>query len=244
MAGLSERDFFRNQSLSFRSFFFVFFLLLMIVFFSLLLPYQKQEKNAFSSVTNREFSLFLWDFPVFFRSHASKKIGYLPDFLNDRPNFDPEAGGNFVEAPPDLLFLYHTWKRLLSREIEPPLIEESSPLFLQFQIEMPEWSFPYWAGDLHDLSIRQAFLGWKNYFKRGEAINAQKITVGQLKEFLKKHPHYGRSFWRNLETTGGKTIVGKEYLLVLETSSSEEDIIVPKEQMSSFLQAALYRFFL
>lgn len=240
MADLSERDFFSNQSLSFFPFLFFFLALSLIVFFSLLLSPQEKEKEAFSSVTNREFSLFLWDFPVFLRSHAAKKMGYLPDFFTDRPNFDPEAGENLIKASPDILFLYHTWKRLLFNQITPPLIEESNPAFLQFQKEMPEWFPPYWKGSLNDISIRKAFVGWQNYFKNGEAINTTQVTVRQLKDFLELHPHYGRSFWRNLERAGGKRIVGKEYLFILEEPLLEESTVVPSEQMSSFLKVALY----
>ena len=38
------------------------------------------ENSPFLQVTNREFSLFLWQFPEFMRINVSEKSGYLPGF--------------------------------------------------------------------------------------------------------------------------------------------------------------------
>ena len=78
--------------------------------------YQWIEKrlveNPFLQVTNREMSLFLWQNPEHMRVNVKQKTGYLSAFqYTDKLTVEPLLADNYVEAPPELLFLYHTWHR-------------------------------------------------------------------------------------------------------------------------------------
>lgn len=226
---------------------------------------EEVEGNPFAQVTNREFSIFLWQFPSYLKAHVKKKSGYLTEFEMDRPNFNPQSSNAFVVAPPDLLFLYHTWKRLL----EPDFISQPIPgaEFVEFLDAMPEWQAKAWKeapkeyGELISsdrvldskdlaaesftalpLSVRQAFQGWKNYFKEGDEINKINPTVSEIQAFLDVHPHYARSFWRNIDEIVGQEVAGKNYLLILEDPLVDGTTIVPKEQISSFLRVAFFNF--
>ena len=89
--------------------------------------------------------------------------------------------------PPETLFLYHTWDRLLGAIcFRRPISAEEFAAFLK---DAEEWHPKNWADapaayaalvesdftdDLQDrlpLQVRQAFVGWRNYFKEGEEIN-------------------------------------------------------------------------
>lgn len=74
----------------------------------------RQAENPFLQVTNREFSLFLWQFPEYMRANVSGKVGYLPGFKFEG-NFEIESGqeDDYVSAPSEVLYLYHAWKQLL-----------------------------------------------------------------------------------------------------------------------------------
>jgi hypothetical protein len=192
--------------------------------------------KPFLEVTNRDFSVFLWQFPSYMRAHVKNKSGYLPDFqYADRYALDPKAADRFVAAPPDLLFLYHTWSRLLRQEYIPRKISKEE--FIEFLNQSEEWDPVYWKNapdgykdlvdsiasvdqdDLQELSeerlpliVRQAFQGWKNYFKEGEQINQLQTTYYQLEQFLKQYPSYGRNFWRNIQEIRGQEVAGADYL--------------------------------
>jgi len=225
---------------------------------------QKEKKsNPFLEVTNREFSVFLWQFPSFMRINSSKKEGYLPGFLTTSENFSPATSENFISAPPDLIFLYHTWHRLLGPEfISRPIIPQE---FEQFLSQLPEWNPTNWPkapqeyiqlidsqsyGKLTDLQvlpestlpliIRQAFLGWKNYYMEGAQINALRPTFGKLKSFLEKHAHYARNYWRNISTINGQKVAGLDYLSGFVQGTFIPDALVPSEQLTPFLKIALF----
>jgi hypothetical protein len=224
---------------------------------------QEESHEPFMEVTNREFSVFLWQFPSFLRVNVPKKTGYIPAFYFDRENFDPSKGNEFVSAPPDLIFLYHTWKRLLapsfvSRPIKPGEFDE-------FLAQLTEWQPSHWqsapagyvqliasksyigVSDLRTLSedllpmiVRQAFQGWKNYFKEGPEINSLKPTVKQIREFLTKYPKYARPFWRNISAIAGQEVAGLNYLQLLLSPGANGDEMIPNNQLSSFLKVALF----
>jgi hypothetical protein len=225
---------------------------------------QKEEsRNPFLEVTNRQFSLFLWQYPSFMRVNAEKKSGYLPGFVATGENFTAAAGENFVASPPDLIFLYHTWHRLLAPEyIARPIPSQEFAVFLE---QLPEWKPENWPQapqdyvqlvetkaytsikNLQTLSlsvlpfiVRQAFLGWKNYFIEGPAINAVEPTFAQLKDFLQKYPHYGRSYWRNIQEINHQKVAGLDYLSGFVNGTFIPDAIVPPEQMAPFLKVAFY----
>ncbi len=176
------------------------------------------EENPFLQVTNREMSVFLWLNPQHMRAHAARKSGYLPGFQYlDRVGPDLEMLDDYVIAPPELLFLYHTWVRQIGDEI--PLRQITSAEFAEFLKYAEEWQPQYWAqapkGYVELVSglskntekdlrttlphvVQLAFQGWKNYFKEGEAINKYTPTPEELKAFLEQHPHYARPYWRNI----------------------------------------------
>lgn len=224
---------------------------------------QKEKKHdPFLEVTNREFSVFLWQFPSFMRINMSKKAGYLPGFETTAENFSPSTSEEFVSAPPDLIFLYHSWHRLLVPEfISRPIPPQE---FDQFLAQLPEWNPSNWPkapqdyvqlidkgyADMSDLQslpqsalpliVRQAFLGWKNYFLEGPKINDLEPTFEQVRKFLDKHAHYARNYWRNISEINGQKVAGLDYLSGFVQGTMIPDAIVPKEQLTPFLKIALY----
>lgn len=225
---------------------------------------QKEKKHdPFLEVTNREFSVFLWQFPSFMRINVSKKAAYLPGFLITGENLSPSTSEEFVSAPPDLIFLYHTWHRLLVPEYIPrPIVPQE---FDQFLEQLPEWNPSNWPkaphdyvqlietkgyGDLKDLQtlsqstlppiVRQAFLGWKNYYIEGAQINDLQPTFEQVSKFLDKHAHYARNYWRNISEINDQKVAGLDYLSGFVQGTMIPDAIVPKEQLTPFLKIAIF----
>ncbi len=217
------------------------------------------SKSPFLKVTNREFSLFLWHHPHFMRVHAKNKIGYLPGFQYlHRVNMELEFSENEVIVPPSTLFVYHMWKRLLSSyQISRPIMTNE---FIEFLSHLDEWQPKNWLSapkeykilikglyglknsNLESLSlnelplvVRQAFYGWKNYFKEGDAINAFNPSFLQLEEFLKNHPHYARNYWINIISTEYP-----DYLKIYSEGIYEKNAEVPREEIAPFLRLALY----
>ena len=269
---LSEKDFIQN-GWSITSFPFWLGLCLVAVASALVLGthgwYQQivqKEKGhqPFLEVTNREFSTFLWQFPSYLRVHTKKKTGYLTGFFTDQPNFSAATAEEFVTAPPDLLFLYHTWKRLLVPEfIQRPISPQE---FTEFLNQLPEWQPQYWKQapvgyvkliespqeielvenwqnlpeSTLPLIVRLAFQGWKNYFKEGEAINAIQPTVEQMKAFLKAYPNYGRPYWRNIGQVYHQRVAGEQYLLSLLNTQMNGEALIPEQELAPFLKVALF----
>jgi hypothetical protein len=225
---------------------------------------QKEKKDdPFLEVTNREFSVFLWQFPSFMRANASKKTGYLTGFLSTSENIDPAAADEYVSAPPELLFLYHTWDRLLAPGYIPRPIPPTE--FSEFLDQLPEWQPSNWekapsaytnmiatkryseienlqtlSQDELPLSVRQAFEGWKNYYHEGTEINNLKPTFAQVVTFLEKHPSYGRSYWRNIGVVEGHKIAGHDYLHPFMERYFDLDAVIPNDELAPFLKVALY----
>lgn len=268
---LSEKDFIRN-GWSLTSLPFWLWIFLMAVLASLLwggkgwydnFLRKEVSHDPFLEVTNREFSIFLWQFPSFLRVNVNKKSGYLPGFLSTNENFEIASAEEYVSAPPDLIFLYHTWNRLLSDDYIARKIIPSE--FDDFLLQLPEWNPTNWKNapegyrqliekksyakveNLQTLPesdlpivVRKAFLGWKNYFLEGPRINEIKPTFAQIKTFLDQHPHYARNFWRNIEFIHGQEVAGPKYLDALLRETFIPDAIFPKEQLAPFLKVALF----
>lgn len=208
----------------------------------------KIEAAPFLQVTNREFSLFLWQNPEFMRSNRKKKAGYLSGFhTHPKVTPIPEQADDWVAAPPDILFLYHCWNRLLSNErvLRPVPVSE----FREFLDDAKEWQPVHWSaapqeyvelvsrlsrmeadniGDQLPQPVLRAFIGWKNYFKEGDEINHAVHSSVQIESFLKAHPNYAPNYWRPFYP---------DYLRSLDGSISE---VVPGSEIPSFLKAALY----
>lgn len=210
------------------------------------------KKGPFLQVTNRDFSLFLWQNPEYMRAHSKNKTGYLPGFqYQNKVSIEPGKAEEYVIAPPETLFLYHTWHRLISNEYTPgPVVVSEFREFLEYA---PEWLPENWPDAPRDYAktvslllnngqqppeelpqqVIQAFMGWKNYIKQGEQINKVRPTYGEMKTFLERNPHYARHYWQN--------IVGPKYLKSL-TPQSNNNNSIPVEELSPFLRVAFFNF--
>lgn len=223
---------------------------------------EEVETHPFLQVTNRQMSVFLWQFPEHMRVNITTgRAGYLPGFkYTDKLSLDPSMAEQYVVAPPELLFLYHTWARLLSPEFIPRPIQLSE--FKEFLLYAEEWQPKDWPGapaeyvkfanallgnktidpgSLPDISppkeVVQAFQGWKNFFKEGEAVNNVSATYAQMIDFLRNSPNYARNYWRN--------IVADKYPKYLKTLSTEKDIpkgSIPNDELAPFLKVAFYNY--
>ncbi|CUI17344.1 conserved putative membrane protein [Candidatus Protochlamydia naegleriophila] len=225
----------------------------------------QHEKKAepFLDVTNRQFSVFLWQFPSFLRSNVSKKAGYLPGFQTAKETLELGEADAIVTAPPDLLFLYHTWHRLLVPE---QVVRSIKPIeFIEFLNQVEEWQPKNWPtapqdyvklmeskqfeqmNDLQSLPesslpvlVRQAFLGWKNYYREGAEINALNPSIAQVQAFLEAHPHYKRNYWRNIQEIAGQQILNDDYLYLLTQRAFNPEESFPANQLAPFLKVALF----
>lgn len=224
---------------------------------------ERKESSPFLHVTNREFSLFLWQFPEYLRVNRSQKTGYLPAFqyLN-KVTVEPEMADQLVVAPPEVLFLYHTWKRLLGGEFFPSPIPIAE--FKEFLEYSEEWQPKYWPqapsdyvsfvkslreGQINDIDlqvmpektlpqeVRRAFQGWTNYFKQGESINRVKPSHSEMVEFLKENPHYERNYWRNILLA-----TYPKYLLKDGKGGISDDAPLPENQLAPFLKVAYFNY--
>lgn len=219
----------------------------------------KLQESPFLQVTNRQMSVFLWQFPEYMPQHVKDKTGYLPGFeYRERLGVVLDSADEYVQAPSELLFLYHTWARLLKGYYVPRPISRIE--FIEFLDLQPEWKPINWSEapsayrrlvqgikfsrdeNLEDLSyeelpmiVRQAFQGWKNYRLEGEYINIIKITYGDLKAFLKKYPHYDRNYWRNIVYSRYP-----RYLLTYSFDDFENDEVVSKSEITPFLRVAVF----
>jgi len=217
------------------------------------------KSSPFLEVTNRQISLFLWQNPEYMRINSKEKNAYLPGFqYMDKITLDLAQADYNAVAPPELLFRYHTWKRLLYNEFSQRPIPKKE--FQDFLSYAQEWDPRYWEGtpkeytamvnslpsnqtaDLATLSkealpmeVRIAFQGWYNYFIDGEKINALKPSYLQMTDFLKRHPDYARNFWRNVVQE--KT---PNYLKSLIQSADQKDTLIPADELTSFLRVAFY----
>lgn len=218
-------------------------------------------ESPFLQVTNREFSLFLWQFPEHMRANAKTKNGYLTGFqYENKISMFPAEADKYVVAPPQLLFLYHTWKRQISQEFSPTAIPLEE--FKDFLAYSEEWLPAYWPKapkeyaalienlpklSSQDLSllpndslpqpVRQAFQGWKNFFKQGKEINLLKPTYAQMTKFIASHPHYSRNYWRNIVM---KT--NPHYLESLSKSVKDSNAEMSEAEIAPFLRVAVFNY--
>jgi hypothetical protein len=202
-----------------------------------------QAENPFLQVTNRDFSLFLYQFPEYMRIHVSAKAGYLPGFqYSEKIGIEPGQADDYVSAPPEVLFLYHIWKSLLgdvliSREIR-------AGEFRHFLDYSPEWQSHVANIDQEKaiitglpVDVQKAFIGWKNFFMEGELINQVNPTYGEMALFLEQYPQYGRNYWQNILMRGKP-----DYLKSLFLKQYDPDAKIPESEMAAFLKVAYYNF--
>ncbi len=219
-----------------------------------------RRDSPFLRVTNREISLFLWQYPEHMRANAPRKTGYLPGFQYiEKVSVDPLLAEEYVEAPPELLFLYHTWHRLLGNQYFPRPIP--SKTFLKFLDYATEWQPIFWHEAPQDyvafvkqlsgkeeekeldleslplttlpLVVRQAFQGWHNFFIDKEAINGVRPTYGEMRKFLSEHPHYARNYWRNI------LFEARPQYLTMKGSEKDK---VPENELTAFLREGFYNY--
>lgn len=215
--------------------------------------------SPFLQVTNRQISLFLWQFPEYMRINAPMKEGYLPAFQYQRGQIGPtlDQVDNYAIAPPDVLFLYHTWARLLKPEAI--LRSFSWAELREFLQYAPEWQPENWPGappsyrslmaripqlSKEDLSknvpalpadVQIAITGWKNYFQEGGIIDRIAPTYRQISNFIERYPFYARNYWRNIVINNRP-----HYLETFSTGKYQPESAVPPEQLTAFLKVALY----
>lgn len=216
-----------------------------------------QQSSPFLQVTNREFSLFLWQFPEYMRSNVSAKSGYLPGFQYEGSvAMTPGEEEKYVIAPPKVLFLYHTWHRLISDQFARRPI--SSTEFREFLELFPEWRPENWLKAPNDYrtivsqldttvardlsaslpkEVQQAFIGWKNYFVEAELINQLKPLYGEMENFLSQFSNYKRNFWRNIVKQGKP-----DYLLKLFTGQFDPKQPIPDNELAAFLKVAFFNY--
>ncbi len=216
------------------------------------------ESNPFLQVTNRQFSLFLWQFPEYMRASVSGKSGYLIGFkYMDKVSIEPGSEEEYVQAPPDVVFLYHTWKRLISNEFSERVIPASE--FRDFLAYAPEWKPDRWKEapkgyadlvqtlkkDKNDnlplaeipQVVQQAFIGWKNFFLEGNLIEDVKPTYEELEKFLSLYPHYARNYWRNIVKKGKP-----DYLKNLFLGNFDPKATVSDSELAAFLKVAFFNY--
>ncbi len=205
------------------------------------------KQDPFLQVTNREFSLFLWDNPEFMRIHVSDKASYLPAFeYVETLAMKTEMAEDYVVVPPHVLFDYHTWRRLIFNEI--PVQKVLKDDFKKFLDYAQEWKPENWKQAPSEYiktvttlekntervlevprEVQQAYTGWKNFFIEGEKINAFQPSYALLDRFLIDHPHYSRNYWQNMLP---------EYL----KTQGKGDNVIPRQELVGFLIKALYNF--
>lgn len=183
------------------------------------------------------------------RAWTKNKHGYLPAFESGETiGLNPEYAEDYAIAPPEVLFLYHAWQRLIAPELPPRAIPGDQ--FSAFLLDVAEWQPTHWKQAPKEYTlfvaklenqkiypassipweVYRAFIGWKNYFVEGSAINALKPTKSEMAEFLRLYPHYAPNFWQN--------IVGSSYLQSFQRLAHTENI--PSSEIPPFLKAAFY----
>ena len=222
---------------------------------------QKKRENILLQVSNRDFSIFLWENPQFMR--PNKRLGsyYLEDFDGkDKIHLNFLKADKWVQVSHEVLFIYHTWKRLVGQyNYRAPI----SPFeFKNFVNDCPEWRSINWPNapkeykkilmdekflyinNLQELSylelplkVRKAFLGLKAFYKEGEAINTQEITYGSLRGFLRVYPNFSRNLWLGIYEQDYPN-----YLLDVDKAHISDYEIVPYDHLSPLLRFAFYQY--
>lgn len=215
------------------------------------------DKNPFLQVTNREMSLFLWQNPQYMRINSKNKEAYLTGFqyVNSVAPIVDKADA-YVTAPPEVLFLYHTWDRLVSQEGSQRPI--TAGLFRRFLQHSQEWlpanwnqapsAYAQFLQRLPDLAddqilstrdlpkeVQMAFQGWQNYFSDAEEINRTQPTYEQMAAFLRQAPHYARNYWRNIfmATT-------PDYLKTASQGTASPTAPIPRGELEPMLRVAFF----
>ncbi len=153
----------------------------------------KEQPSRFFQVTNREFSLFLWQNPEF----ATEEV--LPHFQGR--HVDPDLADFYVSTPAEVLFRFHVWNRILKQHSLAPQ-EISKEAFAEFLEQNPMWEPHYWREapegypEKLPFDVKLAFQGWTNMTKQWSEIESAEAK--DLDLFLKEHSQYQRPYWQNI----------------------------------------------
>jgi len=222
------------------------------------------KDSPFLQVSNRQMSLFLWQFPEYMRINRPDKSVYLPGFdYQNKVAIIPGFADETVKAPPEILFLYHTWQRLIGKTYFPrPISVKEFEEFINYAEEWKPRNWPAAPKEYADflnefptvanvenlqnlnvkqlpLEVRMAFQGWKNFFKEGDAILGMTPTHEQVARFLEASPKYGRNYWRNIVSDTKPKYL--ESFFNHDAAAKGSDVI-PKDQLSDFMKVALYNY--
>lgn len=228
---------------------------------------ERVSMSPFLQVTNRDFSLFLWQNPEFMRVHAKNKEGYLTGFQYlDKVSLEPELAGRYVEAPPEVIFRYHTWHRLVSAEFSPrpiPLDE-----FREFLTYAEEWKPIFWP------EAPPEYMGLISAISRGGAsqlmgfdpTDMRSISLTTLPQVVRMAFQGWKNYFKEGELINQVKPTFGEMKAFIDThphyarnywrnvvadmtpqylqnlSTGLVNSIIPNEALSSFLKAAFFNF--
>lgn len=223
----------------------------------------KNEESPFAAVTQRQFSLFTAQFPEF--GSSSNKTALFSSSLYGKDKINPSKLEERIEASAELLFLYHTWNRLIAAQ--QPIRAISSSQFLEFLQSQPQWQPSLWkeAPQNYVLLVNSlmgkkevansflkreelplmavlAFQNWLNFGVEQQEIKEMHISDAQEALFLKAYPQYSRSYWQNILKKRFP-----KYLLNIEkkaaASAAPAGLETPsQEKLPIFFQTALFNF--
>jgi hypothetical protein len=223
---MDEKDFIQNNASKDPYPLFIYFAFMLLLIGGLLfvrscersVRQQQQATYPALQVTNRDFQLFLWQHPHFMRLHVKKKSGYLTAFSPiGRGELDPDLAHKWVRAPPELLYRYHRWKRLIDAVIFPRSWsrEEWSAFFADN---------PAWQEEKEGIKLQQAILGWTNYYLEGDTINEFPIRYAEVLGLVAKYPGFSPDQWQDLNPNYELKGVG----------------VVPTGTLPSFVRVAIF----
>lgn len=213
---------------------------------------QIRTSNPLTQVTNRDFSLFLWQFPEYMRASVSMKVGYLDGFhYKDKVSIEPGMADKYAVVPPHVLFFYHIWKELFGSYRSGRSINSGE--FLEFLEYCPEWKPDHWPdapqgyreivkllgeeniSNALPLKVNQAVIGWKNFFYDQDQINEVKPTYEQMKAFLREFPNYAEKNWRKLAIKNKPN-----YLKTLFSGTFDPKEAIPEDELVPHLKVGYY----
>lgn len=218
---------------------------------------QKFQK-PFYNVTNRSFVLFIRQNPSFLKQNVSSNEAYLPGLkLIENVGSNADKADALVQAPDNILFQYHTWKRLLDY----PPFKRPIPLdqFKDFLKAYIEWTPDHWkdapknyadlvrkinagapVGHLEDvlpIEVQKAFTGWKNFTIEKDTMEEFTPTFGLLRDLIKKYPNFQRNYWINLLKDSNPS-----YLEMISFEKVEPKEDIPLKDLAPFIDIALFNF--
>lgn len=199
-------------------------------------------------VTNRQFALFLGQFPEFTPKGNPQRI------------LEASHAQESVSASDEQLFYYHTWQRQIGQD--EPLRPIPATLLRQFLLAFPQWkqvndssSYTQYLKQLLEnqdsttaivdkaiipFELQLAVQNWRNKTQEAEQIASAQYTHEQVAKFLQRYPHFARNYWQNVLKAQYP-----HYLLSFspEAPKAPNSNVVAEEELAPFLRQALYNFY-